>query len=156
MVNINLIDNILTNLLENANTLLSVLIIDLDGLIIAKQSKLGFDEELIGALTCILDDTFTRIKQLAETSFASGTINTNEFQIFYLEMSCEIPAFFVLVGDKYTSLPEIVPYSYIIAEKISQILNEWDASTWLPGTDSARTAGHAAGVSAFWPGKSSL
>ncbi|MFX0024031.1 MAG: roadblock/LC7 domain-containing protein, partial [Candidatus Hermodarchaeota archaeon] len=59
MSNVNLIDELLNKLLHEVNNLLAALVVDLDGLIIARSSVEGFDEELIGAIMAILDQTIT-------------------------------------------------------------------------------------------------
>ncbi|MHA2180315.1 MAG: GTP-binding protein [Promethearchaeota archaeon] len=123
---------LLSDLLNETQGLLSALVLDLDGLIIAKQSITGFDEELIGAIMSILDQTINRIRQYTETSFGFGTLNTNEFQLFYVELSRVTPAIFVLVGDSYSNIDQIIPYAYLTAEKISLILNNQESNTNIP------------------------
>ena len=98
------LEQLLSNLLNEARELSAVLVLDLDGLIIAQQSVKGFDEELIGAIMTILEQTITKIRRYAETSFGSGTFDTNEFQLFYLELRKVTPAIFVLVADPYSNI----------------------------------------------------
>lgn len=126
------LEDLLSDLINETQGLLAVLILDLDGLIIAKQSIEGFDEEQVGAITSILDQTINRIKKYAETSFGCGTFNTNEFQLFYVELSKVVPAIFVLIGDSYSNIDQIIPYSYLTAEKISIILNNQESTINIP------------------------
>ncbi|MHA1149681.1 MAG: GTP-binding protein [Promethearchaeota archaeon] len=135
ILNSNILDQLLFNFLENTRDLLSVMLFDFDGLVIARESIAGFDEELIGAITTILDETINRIKMLTDTSNASGTFDTDDFRLFYLEISGKYPLMFVLVGDQYTSFNEYIPYSYIVAEKVSQVFNGWKVSSWIPNFD---------------------
>ncbi|MFW9773674.1 MAG: Rab family GTPase [Candidatus Thorarchaeota archaeon] len=126
------LEDLLGNLLGAIPDLLAALVLDLDGLIIAKQSVSAFNEELISAIIGILDQTINRIKKYTETSFGSGTLDTNEFQLFYVELSKVTPAIFVLVGDQYSNMNQYIPFTYIVAEKISLILNNQETSIELP------------------------
>ncbi len=129
------LEELLSNLLYEARDLSAALVLDLDGLIIAKQSVKGFDEELIGAIMAILEQTITKIRRYAETSFGSGTFDTNEFQLFYVELRKVTPAIFVLIADSYANIDQYIPYIYIVAEKISLILNNRSTSLRLPKLD---------------------
>ncbi|MFX1418613.1 MAG: GTP-binding protein [Promethearchaeota archaeon] len=135
MPNISLIEQLLGNLLNEVNNLLAALVVDLDGLIIARCSVEGFDEELIGAIMAILDETISKIKRYAETSFGSGKFDTNEFQLFYMELGSTTPAIFVLVADHYSDIDQFIPYTYIIAEKISLLLNNYQTPIVVPKLD---------------------
>jgi small GTP-binding protein len=132
MSQVNLIDDLLDNLLREVNNLLAALVVDLDGLIIARASIEGFDEELIGAIMAILDQTITKIKRYAETSFGTGTFDTNDFQLFYMELGNQVPAIFVLVSNHYSNIDQFIPYVYIVAEKISSILSNDEISLNIP------------------------
>ncbi|MFX1278851.1 MAG: GTP-binding protein [Promethearchaeota archaeon] len=132
MSKITILEELLANLLGETQDLLAALVVDLDGLIIAKKSIGGFDEELIGAIMGILEQTINRIKKYTETSFGSGTLATNEFQLFYIELSRVTPAIFVLVGDQYSNINQFIPFAYIVAEKISLLLNNKETSINLP------------------------
>ncbi|MBA7625892.1 hypothetical protein ES703_33326 [subsurface metagenome] len=132
MSRLTILEELLSNLLNEAKDLSAALVVDLDGLIIAKKSNGGFDEELIGAIMGILEQTISRIKKYTETSFGSGTLDTNEFQLFYVELSKVTPAIFVMVGDQYSNINQFIPYSYIVAEKISLILNNRETPVYLP------------------------
>jgi len=129
------LEELLSNLLSEAREISAALILDLDGLVIAKQSVKGFDEEIVGAIMIILEQTITKIRRYAETTFGSGTFDTNEFQLFYVELRKVTPAIFVLVADPYANIDQYIPYTYIVAEKISLILNNRSTSLGLPGLD---------------------
>ena len=126
------LEDMLSDLINETQGLLAAIILDLDGLIIAKQSIKGFDEELIGAIMSILDQTINRIRRYTETSFGCGTFSTNEFQLFYVELRKVTPAIFVLIGDLYSNMEQIVPYAYLTAEKISLILNNQESPINIP------------------------
>lgn len=132
MSRLTILEELLSNLLDEARDLSAALVVDLDGLIIAKKSIGGFDGELIGAIMGILEQTINRIKKYTETSFGSGTLDTNEFQLFYVELTKVTPAIFVLVGDQYSNISQFIPFAYLVAEKISLILNNQETSIKLP------------------------
>ena len=73
MFNISSLNDLLANLLKEVTDLLAALIIDQEGLIIAQQSVQGFDEEIIGAIMSIIEETIKKIKKFTKTSFGSGT-----------------------------------------------------------------------------------
>ncbi|MFX0003325.1 MAG: GTP-binding protein [Candidatus Hodarchaeota archaeon] len=126
------IEELLSNLLHEVNNLLAALVVDLDGLIIARASVEGLDEELIGAIMAILDQSINKIKRYAETSLGSGTFDTNDFQLFYMELGSSIPAIFVLVANHYSNIDQFIPYTYIVAEKISSLLSNQNVSLKIP------------------------
>ncbi len=132
MLKVSVMDELLANFLSETSDLLAVLVVDFDGLIIAKQSVRDFDEETLGAIISILDETINKIKRFAKTSFGSGTFDTNTFRLFYMELGTKSPSIFAMVTDQYNEILKYIPYSYIVAEKISQVLNYQDTSISLP------------------------
>ncbi len=129
-----LLNELLANLLNEASDLQAALVVDLEGLIIAQQSVEGFNEEIIGAIMSVLEQTLSKIKRFAETSYGSGTFDTNEFRLFYLELGGT--GLFVLVADPYSKIESLTSYSYLVAEKVSLILNNIQTSTELPKLNS--------------------
>lgn len=132
MLRVSLLDDLLRDFLNEVQDLLGVLIVDSDGLIIAQQSVEGFDEEIVGAIMSIIDQTINELKEFTKISYGSGTFNTNDFRIFYIELGILTPALFVLVADPYSDIEEFIPYSYIVADKVSLILNNRDTSLNIP------------------------
>ena len=57
MSRITQLEELLSNMLNETQDLSAALVVDLDGLVIAKKSIGGFDEELIGAIMGILEQT---------------------------------------------------------------------------------------------------
>lgn len=84
MLRVTLLDELLTNFLNEVEDLVAVLIVDLDGLIIARQAVKNFDDEIIGAIMSVLEGALNKIKRFADTTYGSGTFDTNEFRLFYL------------------------------------------------------------------------
>lgn len=132
MFNLSSINELLANLLDEVPDLLAALIIDQEGLVIANQSIQGFDEEIIGAIMSIIDETIKKIKKFTKTSFGSGTFDSYEFRLFYLELEGANPVIFVLVGAPFADFEKLLPYSYITAEKVSSILSNHKTSIKIP------------------------
>ena len=132
MVNSPLLNELLSNFLNEIPELIAALVIDLDGLIIAERSIKEFNEELIGVIVSVIEQNVSKIKRFTDTSLGSGTLDTSEFRLFYVELGKLTPALFVLVFDLYSNLDNVVPYSYIVAENVSKVLNNQEVSTHLP------------------------
>ena len=139
MFDISSLNALLSNLLKEVPDLEAALIIDQEGLIIAQQSVKGFDEEIIGAIMSIIEETTTKIKKFTKTSFGSGTFDSEEFRLFYLELGGAHPVLFVLVGVPYADFEKLLPYAYITAEKVSSILNNIETSLVIPNLFKTRT-----------------
>jgi small GTP-binding protein len=132
MINTSLLNRLLENFLDNIKELTAVLVVDADGLVVAQESTKEFDEEIVAAIMAILDQTINKVKKYAKTSFGSGTLDTNEFRLFYLELGGEFPVIFVVVSDPYTDIDKYIPYSYLVAEKVSLLINNKEINTTLP------------------------
>ncbi len=132
MLRISSLNDLLANFLNEVPDLLAALVVDIEGLIIAQQSVKGFDEEIIGAIMSLIEQTIQKIRKVAVTSFGSGTFDTNEFRLFYVELGGVTQALFVIVADPYSNIENFIPYSYIIAEKISMVLDNREISLNIP------------------------
>ncbi|MFX1294838.1 MAG: Rab family GTPase [Promethearchaeota archaeon] len=126
------LNELLANLLEVLPDLLAALIVDLDGLNIANQSRKEVDETIIGAVMGAIDQTIKRIKTSTEVSLGSGVFDTDEFQVSFVKIGGKTPALFVMVADHYSNIDIFLPYSYLIAEKISLILSNRYTSLNIP------------------------
>ena len=129
MLNTSLLMDLLAHLINEVPDLLAALVIDREGLVLAQQSIQGFNEEIIGAIMSVVDQTITKIKQFTETSFGSGTFDSNEFRLFYVELGGTSPVLFVLVAEPYSDIEKFIPYSYLVADKVSLILADYCFST---------------------------
>lgn len=132
MLDIQLLDEILEDFLNKITGLLAVLVVDLDGLIIAQKSEENVDEQTIGAIMSILEETIERIKRFTSASYGSGTLDTDDYRLFYVELSGDVPAVFVILTDPYADIESIIPYSYLVAEKTSLLLSDRKTRKYLP------------------------
>ncbi len=85
--------------LDAVPDLLAALVIDYNGFIIAQKSLEKFDDELIGGITSLLDQTLNRIKTITQTELGSGSFNIDHFQLFYIQLGKNTGALLVLIGD---------------------------------------------------------
>ena len=132
MIKASNLDRILDNFLNEIKILSAALIVDANGMIIAQKSNKKIDKTIIGATMSLLEEAIKRIKKFAESSYSSGTFNTDEYQLFYLELGGTNPALFVIVVDMNVNLEKYIPYSYLVAEKVSLILNNINTDFELP------------------------
>ncbi|NHJ22299.1 MAG: GTP-binding protein [Candidatus Lokiarchaeota archaeon] len=126
------LQRILDNLVEEIPELLAALVVDFNGFIIAKKSIKKFDDELIGGIMSLLDETLNRIKSLTQSELGSGSFDIDQFRLFYIQLGKNTGALLVLIGDQYSHLDRYVPYSYIIADKISLLLSNCDVACKFP------------------------
>jgi len=129
---IQLLDNLLIYSLNEVPDLLAALLIDFNGFIITRQSVKGFNEEMIESILSMVEPNIQKIKSSTETSFGSGTFNFNEYQFFFLELGIPIPVLFLIVADSYSNIDQLIPYFYMIAEKITLILSKRSNSIFIP------------------------
>ena len=126
------LEELLANFLEVVPDLLATIVIDLDGFIFAKNSTKEFDNDLIGVITANLDQTLNRIKKYTDTKIGSGSFDTDEFRFFYIELGSTTNALLLLIGKPYSKLEDYIPFSHIIAEKVSKLLNNEETSIEVP------------------------
>ena len=129
------LEELLANFLDTIPDLLATIVIDLDGFIFAKNSTKEFDNDLIGVITANLDQTLNRIKKYTDTKIGSGSFDTDEFRFFYIELGNTTNALLLLIGKPYSKLEDYIPFSHIIAEKVSMLLNNVETSIEVPTLD---------------------
>ena len=126
---------LLDNFMNTVPDLLTALVIDYNGFIIAKNSQKNFDDELIGGITTLLDQTLNRIKSLTKSEHGSGSFNIDHFRLFYIQLGKSTGALLVLIGDTYSHLDYYIPYSHIIADKVSLTLSHHEVPCNIPIID---------------------
>ncbi len=135
MNKLSILEDLLDLFLNEVPDLLAALVIDLDGFIIAKKSIKEFDDQLIAAITSMLTKNLSQIKRYTTTELSSGSLDINEFRLFYIELGESTNALFVLVGNPYSNLDRFIPYAHIVADKMPLILNNQEISFDLPKID---------------------
>jgi len=107
------------------DSLVSVVVTDRDGLLLAAKDKSGsieLDSEKVGGLSALVEPTLKRIaNEFKSSGFGAGTFDTEEYRLIFIE-SGEL-AVLVSIIDLYASLDDVFPYAYIMAEKVARILD---------------------------------
>lgn len=126
------IQNLLDDFLKEIPDLNAVLVVDFNGFVIAKKSIRKFDDELIGGIMTLLDQTLNRIKGLTQSELGSGSFDIDQFRLFYIQLGKDTGALLVLIGNPYSHLDMYMPYAHIIANKISLLLTDCSVSCSFP------------------------
>ncbi len=127
-----IIEDLLAHLLTEVPDISAALIVDFNGFIVAKKSVKEFNEDLIGGIMTLLDQTLNRIKIYTNTELGSGSFVMDDFHLYYIELGKSSNAIFVLIGSPYSHLDKFLPYSHIIANQASLILNNFDPCSITP------------------------
>ncbi|MCP4763905.1 MAG: GTP-binding protein, partial [archaeon] len=123
------------NVLEDS--IVSVVIADRDGLLLAtKTSEKGLDSETIGGLSALVEPVLKRIsEEFKSKGFGAGTFDLEEFRMIIVEAGDY--AVLVSIIDLYSSLDHVFPYAYLMAEKVSRIMDGRTVSPVIPKLESS-------------------
>ncbi|MFX0103256.1 MAG: GTP-binding protein [Candidatus Hodarchaeota archaeon] len=125
---------LLDSYLKKAPNIISALIVDRDGLVIAskaKKKKDNLDEDLLSGISAIVEPILNKITAEFQTgSFGSGTFDTDNYRLVFLEAGQY--SLLVTVADFYANLDDVYPYAYLCAEKISRIFDGRVVSPVIP------------------------
>jgi len=112
---------LLKNLVRSQEYVNSALIYSLSGDLKAKYGQKGAENLDISPIEGPLVRLLERINHEARRgTYGSGTVDTSEFIIAYFEAGKE--AILFLICDFYINLDELIPITYLVAEKVTQIL----------------------------------
>lgn len=112
--------------------LLTGIVMDVDGFIITEYSKNQNNENQLELILRIIEPIIEKIKATSDKSLTSGSLDTDDFHLFYLELGGQNPALLVFVSDPDYNIKKSLPYTYLIAENISSVLNGRPTSHILP------------------------
>jgi small GTP-binding protein len=126
---------LLDDFIKEIPDLNAVLVVDFNGFIIAKKSIKKFDDDLIGGIMTLLDQTLNRIKGFTQSELGSGSFDIDQFRLFYIQLGKSTGALLVLIGNPYSHLDTYMPYAHIIADKISLLLSDCSVSCTFPSLD---------------------
>ncbi|MFX1297808.1 MAG: roadblock/LC7 domain-containing protein, partial [Promethearchaeota archaeon] len=99
-------------------------IVDQDGLIIASQVSSDIDELSIGAITGVIEKLYDRIKSEFKLGGRFGTTTIEQEVGKLIFVNAGPTAILTTVAPSTSDVQIILPYSYIVAEKIVQILEK--------------------------------
>lgn len=99
----------------------SIIVSDVDGLIIAGEKKSSVDMEIVSVLTAIINPILQRIRnEFAFKKFGTASFDTDEYRLLFISINEENTLSFVL--NNMASIDKISPYAYFLAEKSAQII----------------------------------
>lgn len=118
-----MLTQLLQNFLNTSKFLKSAFIYDREGLLISscsqnidKSSSLDF----LGAIAGVMDSVLNRIgKEYKMGKYASGSFEVEEQRIFFAEAGRT--AILICTSDFELTMNEILPYVFLVAEKVSRI-----------------------------------
>jgi len=118
---------LLNELLKNyikATNVKGAAIVDKDGLIIASQVDSETDELSIGGITGAIEKLYDRIKSEFKlgSRFGTTTISQEVGKLIFVNAGPQ--AILTTITSSLADTDQILPYSYIVAEKIVQILEQ--------------------------------
>ncbi|MHA1453974.1 MAG: hypothetical protein ACTSRD_14025, partial [Promethearchaeota archaeon] len=119
---------------KTVDSLVSVVVADRDGLLLAAKEKsesAELDIEKLGGLSALVEPTLKRIaNEFKSSGFGAGTFDTEEYRMIFIESGYAV---LVTIIDLYASLDDdVFPYAYIMAEKISRIFDNRPVSPVIP------------------------
>jgi small GTP-binding protein len=134
MVDRNKLSELLNWYFKSVDSLVSVVVADRDGLLLAAKDKsddIELESEKVGGLSALVEPTLKRIaNEFKSSGFGAGTFDTEDYRMIFIE-SGEL-AVLVTIINLHSSLDEVFPYAYIMAEKISRILDDRLVSPIIP------------------------
>lgn len=111
----------------------SVVVVDREGLPMASHSRgsEGVDEEVIGGLSAVVEPILKRINtEFQAGAFGAGAFDTEKNRLVFVEAGKS--AILVSICDAMANIDEVYPYAYLVAEKVSRILDGRQVSPVLP------------------------
>ena len=118
------LETLLYNFIQaQKNHLVALYVFDRDGLVIGKYTTVSEsknEDVIFGAIAGIVETTLNRIGTEYIGAFGTGTFETDEHRLTFIEAGKS--AILLSVFDPETDLGKILPYCYLIAEKVAQIV----------------------------------
>ena len=115
------LENLLSNFMNLVENVKAVLVTDLDGLILASQLGSDLDEDVLGALSAIVQPILDKIKQeFALKNFGTASFDTEEYRLLFLEVGQSLVVSIVL--DNIASIDQTMPVAFLLAEKVARIV----------------------------------
>ncbi|MFX0134216.1 MAG: roadblock/LC7 domain-containing protein, partial [Candidatus Hodarchaeota archaeon] len=123
---------LLRNYISHSKEIIATAIIDPQGLVISSQMDESMDEDVVGAVSASFGTASDRIKREFSVSGHYGAqIETEQGLFLFTQCGKNV---LVTLASEDAEASDILPYSYIVAEKAAQILDleRRDISVELP------------------------
>ncbi len=116
-----LFSELFNNFFDITEEVLSVIVSDKGGLIIAGEKRKDIDMEIISVLTAIINPILERIRnEFAFKKFGTASFDTDEHRLLFISVDENITL--SLVIDSMASVDKLSPYAYFLTEKAAQII----------------------------------
>ncbi len=116
-----LFNELLTKFLLMYEDVDALIVSDREGFIIAGQKRASIDMELVSVLTALINPILERMREeFAFKRFGSASFDTENNRLMFISIDENITLSIVL--DTLSSIDEISPYAYFLAEKTAQII----------------------------------
>jgi small GTP-binding protein len=100
----------------------AIIVSDRDGLIIAGEKRMDVDMELFSILSTVVNPVMERFRnEFSYKKFGTANFDTEYHRVLFISITETITL--SLIIENLASIDKIAPYSYFLAEKVSQILN---------------------------------
>ncbi|MHA1535732.1 MAG: hypothetical protein ACTSP8_13520 [Promethearchaeota archaeon] len=120
-----LFNELLTKFLLMYEDVDALIVSDREGFIIAGQKRASIDMELVSVLTALINPILERMREeFAFKRFGSASFDTENNRLMFISIDENITLSIVL--DTLSSIDEISPYAYFLAEKTAQIIYAGD------------------------------
>jgi small GTP-binding protein len=120
-----LLTQLMQNFLNISKFLKSAFIYDRDGLLISSTAsglEKGSSVDFLGAIAGVMDSVLNRIgKEYKMGKYASGSFEVEDQRIFFAEAGKN--AIFICTSDFELTINDLLPYIFLVAEKVSRITN---------------------------------
>jgi len=116
-----LFKGLIHNFLEAYSDVNAIIVSDADGLIIAGETRIDTDLEIVSVLTAIINPILERIrKEFAFKKFGTASFDTDVHRLLFILIDEQTTL--SIVFDTMASVDRLSPYGYFLAEKCAQIL----------------------------------
>ena len=125
-----LFDEILNNFLERFPEIETIIVSDIEGLVIAGEKRKDTESnlEIVSVLTTLINPVLERIRnEFSFKKFGTASFDTDEHRLLFITIDEE--RILSLIFNSMASVEKVAPYTYFLAEKSAQILNIQEGET---------------------------
>ncbi len=126
-----ILKQLLANFMRVVENIKAVLVSDADGLIVASHLGPGLDEDVLGAMSSLVQPIINRIKKdFSFKTFGTASFDTDEYRLIFLDTGRNMVVTVVL--DNLGSIDQAMPVSYLLAEKVARVIEGQEVQVEIP------------------------
>ena len=116
-----LFNELFSKFLESNKEIVSIILSDVEGLIIAGEKRKDIDIQLVSVLTSIINPILNRIRNEFDfQKFGNASFDTEKYRLLFISVDEE--RILSIVLENLASIERMSPYGLFLAEKAAQIL----------------------------------